>query len=243
MLPPMTSSTTTPTVLLHNIFEGITGSRAYGLESNSSDEDRRSIFAYDTDRFWGLDQPKPTLEPSQDWTMWEIAHFLRMLRKGSVNAFELLWLPADCLISFDEDSWLWLMQNRTLFFTESLWKGWNGVITGHRHEYEKMVRNGAPFHKQAKEASHILRLALGLQVAVKEREMVLRFSGVDLTYLRGVKFCEEQVTVDNALRLAALAQDKAYALYSDSPWASDFGGDILDRFLVARRREWHRKGR
>lgn len=231
--------------IVSTVFEGLTGSVAYGLASEKSDEDRRTVFMYPADRFWGLDQPSETLTPAGggDWTLWEVAHFLRMLRKGSVNAFELLWLPDECVLLRDQNVWPWLVRQRDLFFTEALWKGWNGVIGGHVHEYDKLVREDAPFEKRCKEASQVLRLSLALFGAVESQVFDVRLPATDRSYVWDVKFATEQVTVDNGLRWAGLAQEEARSLYSHSPWSDSKNNEVLNRFLISQRDRHYRQWR
>lgn len=76
------------------ILQGIVGSHAYGLNTETSDVDRLGIYTLPTRDFIGLHEPKESIvKTNPDVTLHEIRKFLRLALKCNPTVMELLWLP------------------------------------------------------------------------------------------------------------------------------------------------------
>ncbi len=79
------------------LFEGISGSRAYGLDLPGSDVDIRGVFVLPEARFFGLHYVPQVSNETQDETFYELTRFVELLYRNNPNMLELLNLPADCI--------------------------------------------------------------------------------------------------------------------------------------------------
>lgn len=74
---------------------GVTGSRAYGFHTASSDTDRRGVFAAPTALVLGLSTtPESHNTNSPDVALHELRRFVSLLTQSNPTAMELLWLPS-----------------------------------------------------------------------------------------------------------------------------------------------------
>jgi len=75
------------------ILEGVVGSRAYGLEKEGSDTDRKGVFLAPSDEFFGLDPVAETVKnPWSDEELHELGKFCRLALKVNPTITEILWL-------------------------------------------------------------------------------------------------------------------------------------------------------
>lgn len=72
------------------IFEAITGSRSYGLDTAGSDTDIRGIFVLPRDLFYSLEYIPQVSNESNDIVYFELGRFIELLAKGNPNILELL---------------------------------------------------------------------------------------------------------------------------------------------------------
>ena len=76
------------------IYRCIVGSRAYGLETESSDTDTRGVFLPPADRHWSLYGVPDQLENrATDEVYWEVQKFLLLALKANPNILEVLYSP------------------------------------------------------------------------------------------------------------------------------------------------------
>ena len=82
------------------IFECISGSRAYGLATPTSDTDIRGVFISPPEIFYSLNYVDQINNESNDIVYYEIRKFAELLLKNNPNILELL----NILIEFGEES-------------------------------------------------------------------------------------------------------------------------------------------
>lgn len=75
------------------LYAAVVGSRAYGLDSPTSDCDTHFVFVYPAERYLNLTQPADYLDCGDDVNGHELRHFLGILLKSGFNALELLNSP------------------------------------------------------------------------------------------------------------------------------------------------------
>jgi hypothetical protein len=88
----------------HNciLFECISGSRAYGLATETSDTDIKGIFVLPKNEFYSLAQPDQLSENNNNRVYFELKKFIDLLSKNNPNMLELLAMPEDCVLKKDK---------------------------------------------------------------------------------------------------------------------------------------------
>ena len=82
----------------HIIFECISGSRAYGLDTPTSDTDIRGVFILPREHFYSLDYIGQVNNESNDIVYYELRKFMELCSKNNPNILELLNVPEDCIL-------------------------------------------------------------------------------------------------------------------------------------------------
>ena len=80
------------------IFEAITGSKAYGLDTVKSDTDIRGVFVLPKELFYSLEYPPQVSNESNDIVYYEVKRFMELLSKNNPNIIELLNVPDNCIL-------------------------------------------------------------------------------------------------------------------------------------------------
>lgn len=140
------------------ILEGITGSRAYGLDTADSDEDIKGIFVAPTADVLGLFNVKQTLDHiDPDWSYHEVGKFINLALKCNPTILELLYLDGYTVISkFGR----MLVDNRHLFLSRRVYHSYGGYAIS---QARKLNARGGTFghgraNRYAKHARHCFRL-------------------------------------------------------------------------------------
>lgn len=81
------------------IFECISGSRAYGLATASSDTDIRGVFILPKEKYYSLEYVGQINNETNDIVYYELKKFIELLSKNNPNILELLSVPEDCILS------------------------------------------------------------------------------------------------------------------------------------------------
>lgn len=80
------------------LFECISGSRAYGLETLKSDTDLKGVFYLPKNDFYGLNDLPQVSNESNDEVYYELGRYVELLMKGNPNMLEMLACPEDCIL-------------------------------------------------------------------------------------------------------------------------------------------------
>jgi predicted nucleotidyltransferase len=84
------------------IFEAIVGSRAYGLNTETSDTDIRGVYVLPKELFYSLDYYPQVSNESNDIVYYELRRFIELLAKNNPNILEMLNLPNECIFTKHE---------------------------------------------------------------------------------------------------------------------------------------------
>lgn len=80
------------------IYEVITGSKAYGLDTEKSDTDIRGVFVLPKQMFYSLEYAPQISNETNDIVYYELRRFIELLSKSNPNIIELLNVPENCIL-------------------------------------------------------------------------------------------------------------------------------------------------
>jgi uncharacterized protein len=84
------------------VFEAITGSKAYGLDTAKSDTDIRGVFVLPRNMFYGLEYTAQVNNETNDIVYYELKRYIELLTKNNPNILEMLSIPESCVLHKDE---------------------------------------------------------------------------------------------------------------------------------------------
>lgn len=166
------------------VYRCIVGSRAYGLDHEGSDTDRRGVFLPPTDHAVSLfGVPSQIEREASQECYWEMATFLRFALKANPNVLEVLWSP---LVEHASPAAQELLAMREAFLSRLVFQTYNGYAFSQFRKIEQDVR--ARGEVNWKHAMHLVRLLLAGIAVLREgvvRVHVREHRDVLLTVRRG----------------------------------------------------------
>ncbi|MEY2881847.1 MAG: hypothetical protein RLZZ15_4227 [Verrucomicrobiota bacterium] len=212
------------------IFRCVVGSRAYGLETDSSDTDLRGIYLAPLDMHLSLfGAPEQFEDNGAQSCYWELQKFLVMALKANPNILECLYSP---LVQKTTPLAERLLALRESFLSQMVFQTFNGYALSQFKKLEQDRRNQGEV--RWKHAMHLLRLLLTGAATLREcrvpvrvghhRERLLAVNRGDMPWPE-VDAWRQELHRDFE---RALAETKL-------PERPDY--DAANRFLIAARRE------
>jgi predicted nucleotidyltransferase len=152
------------------IYRCVAGSRAYGLEVEGSDTDRRGIYLAPADMHWSLYGVPEQLENEETQeTYWELQKFLKLALKANPNILECLYSP---LVEEADTLAQELLAMREAFLSKLVYQTYNGYVLSQFKKLEQDLRvNGAI---KWKHAMHLIRLLLAGITVLREHYVPVR---------------------------------------------------------------------
>jgi predicted nucleotidyltransferase len=150
------TATAGPDVSDYVVYRVMVGSRAFGLSTESSDEDRRGVFLPPAEWTWSLTKPPEQVEfftEGVEEVDWEIEKFVRLALHANPNILETLWSPA--VLHLDETGEE-LRAMRTAFLSRHLYRTYSGYVLSQFKLMQRGFDDGGTF--KAKHAMHLIRL-------------------------------------------------------------------------------------
>lgn len=143
------------------IFRCVIGSRAYGLDAEDSDVDRRGIYLPPADLHWSLfGLPEQIESDATQECYWELGKFLLLALKANPNVLECLYSP---LIEHATPLARELLDMREAFLSRLIYQTYNGYVMSQFRKLEQDLRARGAI--KWKHAMHLIRLLLsGVQV-------------------------------------------------------------------------------
>jgi len=190
------------------IFRCVVGSRAYGLDVDDSDVDRRGVYLPPAAMHWSLYGVPEQLEYDQTQECyWELQKFLTMALKANPNVLECLYTP---LVEHATPIAREMLDMREAFLSKLVYQTYNGYVLSQFKKLTARLDRGRDI--KWKHAMHLIRLLLAGITAL--REATIPVSVEDhrerLLAIRGGETPWEEV---DAWRLALHAEfDAAYAM-------------------------------
>ncbi len=152
------------------IYRCVVGSRAYGLDTDESDIDRRGIYLAPAELQWSLfGAPEQFEDNATQSCYWELQKFLTMALKANPNILECLYSPiAEKLTPLGED----LLSIREGFLSQMIFQTFNGYAMSQFKKIEQDLRNSGEI--KWKHAMHLLRLLLSGAATLREGRVPVR---------------------------------------------------------------------
>ncbi len=208
----------------------VIGSRAFGLSTPESDEDRRGIYLPPATWHWSLTKPPEQVESivnGLDVIDWEIEKYLSQALKGNPTILETLWSP---LVLFATGLGEELISLRKCFLSRRLIATYSGYSLNQFHLMERKARAGEPY--RVKHAMHLIRLLHSGLHAARTGEILVDV-GEHRAELLAIRRGERSWDEVAARRAELDAEFRAAFEASVLPELPDF--DRVNEFLVKAR--------
>lgn len=152
------------------IYRCIVGSRAYGLDHDESDTDRRGIYLAPAELQWSLfGAPEQFEDNASQSCYWEMQKFLTMALKANPNILECLFSP---LVEKHTPLAEELLSMRDVFLSQMIFQTFNGYAMSQFKKIEQDLRNSGQI--KWKHAMHLLRLLLTGAATLREGRVPVR---------------------------------------------------------------------
>ncbi|WP_236739203.1 DNA polymerase beta superfamily protein [[Phormidium ambiguum] IAM M-71] len=130
--------------------------RAYGLENEASDVDRRGIYLPPADLHWSLyGVPEQLENNATQECYWELQKFIVLALKANPNVLECLYTP---LVETATPLAKELLKLRHIFLSQLVYQTYNSYVLSQFKKMEQDLRNQGEI--RSKHAMHLIRLLL-----------------------------------------------------------------------------------
>jgi predicted nucleotidyltransferase len=212
------------------IYRCVVGSRAYGLDNDESDTDRRGIYLAPAELQWSLfGAPEQFEDNATQSCYWELQKFLTMALKANPNILECLYSP---MVEKVTPLGAELISARQGFLSQMIFQTFNGYAMSQFKKIEQDIRNHGEV--RWKHAMHLLRLLMTGAATLREARVPVRVEG-HRERLLAIKRAEMPWAEVDAWR-KELHQDFERALAETKlPERPDY--EAANRFLIKARQE------
>lgn len=170
------------------IFRCVIGSRAYGLEDDSSDIDYRGVYLPPADLHWSMHGIPEQLECHETQEVyWELQKFITLALKSNPNVLECLYSPVVAKVTPLAEE---LLSLRHCFISKLVYQTFNGYVMSQFKKMQADIRNQGQV--KWKHVMHLIRLLISgthtlteghLQVQVEEhRDQLLAIKRGELSW-------------------------------------------------------------
>lgn len=163
------------------ILEGITGSKAYGLDTPDSDTDIKGVYQLPLEKVLSMgftDEHNTVDNTDPDWCYHEIGKFMKLVKGGNPTYSELLWLEDYTVITPVGQL---LVDNRKAFLsTKSVLNSYSGYALGQAKRLNNRTEQGLDGYasslknRYAKHTRHCFRLMLQCRQLLETGELTVR---------------------------------------------------------------------
>jgi predicted nucleotidyltransferase len=138
------------------IYRCVVGSRAFGLDTNQSDIDRRGIYLPPAELQWSLyGVPEQLENDGNEECYWELQKFLIMALKGNPNILECLYTP---MVEHATPLAQELLAMRDAFLSRLVYQTYNGYVMSQFKRMQADLRSHGTV--KPKHVMHLIRLLL-----------------------------------------------------------------------------------
>ncbi len=140
----------------HVILKCIVGSRAYGLDHEKSDVDRRGIYQSPAQLHWSLEAVPGQLEIKEtDECYWELEKFITLALKANPNVLEVLYTP---IVEEASGAGQIILDHREYFLSKLVYQTYSRYVLSQFKKMTNRVERGDDI--PWKPAMHLIRLLL-----------------------------------------------------------------------------------
>lgn len=127
-------------------FKALTGSKAYGLNVEGSDDDWRGFYVPPTSHFFRFVEPPEQLQTTkdEDYSYWELKKFLKLIIANNPNVLETLWSPVILYPNPNTRELIknFIENNRNNFLSKRIIHTYGGYATSQLKRGEEYVNRG-----------------------------------------------------------------------------------------------------
>jgi uncharacterized protein len=215
----------------HIIYRCIVGSRAYGLEHDESDLDRRGVYLAPASMHWSIYGVPGQLENHEKQeTYWELEKFLKLALKANPNVLEALYTP---MVELATPLAREMLEMRSAFLSRLIYQTYNGYAMSQFRKLGQDLRSKGAI--KWKHAMHLIRLLISGTHALRSGEVPVRTPEEHrqrLLLVRDGALPWEEVA---QWRLALHAEFEQAFIETSLPERPDY--ERVNAFLVRARRE------
>lgn len=173
----------------------VIGSRAYGLDDEHSDTDKRGIYLPQAEQHWSLEGvPEQIENDATQEVYWELEKFLKLALKSNPNILETLYSP---LVEFASPFAKKLIAARAEFLSRAVYDTFQGYVESQFKRITTELRNLERI--RWKQMMHLIRLQLTGITLLQTGELTLHV-GEHLQLLRDIKSGKRKFDEVDALR-------------------------------------------
>lgn len=200
------------------IYRCVIGSRAYGLEDDRSDTDRRGIYLPPAELHWSLYGVPEQLENEETQeAYWEVQKFIVLALKANPNVLECLYSPiVELATPLAEE----LLAMREAFLSKLVFQTYSGYVASQFKKMQTDIRNQGKV--KWKHVMHLIRLLISgidvlregkVTVEVGEaREQLLAIKRGEIAFAEADSWRKSlQVDFERAFQETALPERPDYA--------------------------------
>jgi len=170
------------------MFRCVIGSRAYGLDDENSDIDRRGIYLPPAHLHWSLFGVPEQLENDETQeAYWELQKFIVLALKANPNVLECLYTPmVETATPLAQE----LLDIKTIFLSRMVYQTYNGYVMSQFKKMQADIRNQGQV--KWKHVMHLIRLLLSGITVLREgfvpvqvgnhREALLKIKAGDMPW-------------------------------------------------------------
>jgi len=154
----------------HIIYRCVVGSRAYGLDVEGSDVDRRGIFLPPANLHWSLyGVPEQIEDAETQECYWELQKFLMIALKSNPNVLECLYTP---MVEHADAVAQELLDNRSRFLSKLVYQTYNGYVLSQFRNLERDLRTRGEL--KWKHVMHLIRLLVAGITILRDQRVPVR---------------------------------------------------------------------
>ncbi len=146
------------------IYRCVIGSRAYGLDHDESDTDRRGVYLPPAELQWSLyGVPEQLENPETEEVYWELQKFLTLALKANPNVLECLYTP---IVEHASEIAQELLAMRASFLSKMVYQTYNGYVMSQFKKLQADLRNKGEV--KWKHVMHLIRLLISGVTVLQE---------------------------------------------------------------------------
>ncbi len=211
------------------IYRCVVGSRAFGLDTEDSDTDRRGIYLPPAELHWSLyGVPEQLENDATQECYWELQKFLILALKANPNILECLWSP---LVETKTPIAEKLLAMRECFLSRLVYQTYNGYVMSQFKKLKQDLRSTGTI--RWKHAMHLIRLLMSGVTVLKEAFVPVNVAD-RRDFLLAIKNGQMDWAEINKLRLSLHKDFDAALAMTKLPDRPDY--ERTNAFLIEARR-------